>query len=172
MVKLSAHWSLIGFPCKASIEYTGRAMCALLQRSLLFQYNWVGMGREGACMFIFLRKVQIKSIKRASQTPKHFEARKGNWNHIYDSPSGIINEILSPNPFVEDFFMPPPPKKKNNAKPHRPVNNDRTLMECAPRCFHHISMKRINKQFLLDLQNVLDQCFPIDSPDHWSYKQE
>ena len=32
------------------------------------------------------------------QKPEHFDARKGNGNHICDFPYGFINEILTPHP--------------------------------------------------------------------------
>ena len=40
----------------------------------------------------------------APQKPEHFDARKGNGNHICDPPYGFINEILTPPPFGVEFF--------------------------------------------------------------------
>ena len=40
----------------------------------------------------------------APQKPDHFDARKGNGNHICDPSYGFINEILTPPPFGVEFF--------------------------------------------------------------------
>ena len=41
----------------------------------------------------------------APQKPEHFDARKGNGNHICDPPYGFIKEILTPPPpFGIEFF--------------------------------------------------------------------